>query len=792
MHLIDFKIALRTFWRNRLYTFLNFTGLSVGLSASVLILLWVQNERSFDGYHEKSEQIFRVTNTLVKQDPPWIWSNSPYVLGGAAQLEIPGVEKVTRFSPYIPTSVFKIGDKYFEEKKIAQVDSNWFDFFRYSFIAGNESALREPNALVLTESKAETWFGDADPIGKVVRMGKTDLVVRGVVKDNPANSSFQFNVLVPVSAIFQDENYRSNASNWRNFNYQLFLRLKSGTSLSQVKSQINRFYTDNRKDSSIVASLIPLKDIHFDNSFQSDPLVKGNMRTVLIMGVIGVLILVIASINFVNLTTALASKRAREVGLKKMIGAGRGTLFGQFLGESVIQILFAILGALLIINLVLPVFNDFTDKKFVLEYNNGLLWLLLLGGGFATLLLAGVYPSILLSSLKPVSLVKSNSPKSANSYFRQSLVVVQFTISLILVIGTICIDRQLHFMQTQDPGYKREHVFTFSVPSSEKPEQSAGGLKYIIQNIQGLTAVKGVATANTSIINIGISHSGSLKWAGKADDYVPSVNTISAGEELPAMLGMKLKEGRWLENNRKADTANVVLNETAVKTFGLKSPVVGQWFGFQGRRGQIVGVAKDFHFKSFHEKIAPLVMDNDAYWQREILVKTSGANASEVLAEVGKIWTAQFPDKPFAYQFLDEQYNKLYKSEQQAVQLFKSFAGIAILISCLGLFGLATFTAQNRIREIGIRKVLGATVYGIVSLLSKDFLKLVMISLFVAIPVANYFMGKWLQGFEYRIEIQWWIFALAGILAVGIAMITVSFQSVKAALMNPVKTLRSE
>ncbi|CAG5003528.1 hypothetical protein DYBT9275_03172 [Dyadobacter sp. CECT 9275] len=786
------KIAIRNLKSSRLFTLLNIVGLAGGMLSAVFILLWVQNEMSFDTYHKNSADIYRVTNTLSKQDPPWIWSNSPYVLGEAAKNLIPGVEKTTSFSAFWRPVVVKIDHKVFDEKRVARVDANWFDFFDYAFIRGDKSSLADINSLVFTESKAKAWFGNEDPVGKIIRIDTTDFVVRGVLKDNPANSSFQYDVLIPVASSMQNSAFRANSTNWRNFNFQVFMQLKPGTSLKPVADQINRLYQENRKDSSIVASFIPLTDIHFDTSFQSDALIKGNVKTVTMMGIIGVLILVIASINFVNLTTALASKRSREVGLKKMLGAGRGRLFGQFLTESAIQILAAVMITVLLFRFCLPLFNDFTEKHFVLNGGNGIIWLLLSGCGVATFLLAGIYPSILLSALKPAEIVKASTPKSSNSRFRQGLVVIQFAISIILMIGTLSIDRQLDFMKKQNPGYNREHVFTITPPVANDMKQRANARAYLKENIGQLAVVKGIATANESIVNMGNSHSGSLNWQGKPDDFIPTVTTLSAGNEFPKLLGMKLAAGRWLENDRKMDSANVVLNETAVKTFGLKAPVIGQSFEFQGRKGQIVGVVKDFHFNSFHEEIAPLVMDNYPDFQEQIFVKAEEANMATVLAQTEKIWQNRFPGTPFKYQFLDEQYNNLYKDEQQAVKLFNFFASVAILISCLGLFGLATFTAQNRTREIGIRKVLGATVYGIVALLSADFLKLVLIASVVAIPVAHYFMEQWLAGFAYHIEMQWWIFADAGILALFIALATISFQSIKAALTNPVDSLRSE
>ncbi|MBO0937481.1 ABC transporter permease [Fibrella sp. HMF5335] len=788
------KIAWRNLVRQKLYSLINLCGLALGLAASVLILLWVQNELSFDSYHRKANTTYRVTNTLKVSGEPWIWSSSPLVLGDLAQRQIPDVERITRFKkPWQPIN-FRVHDDIFSEENSAFIDSTWFACFDYEFLAGSAThALDEPGSVILTENKARTWFGDPQTaVGKTVLMDTTLLTVQAVVRNNRPNSSFRYDVLVPIAASFKSAADRKNDLDWNNFNYQLFLQLKPGTSTAKIGQQLTQFYRAYKKDSTLTASLLPLKFIHFETSFQNDELPKGSRNTVWMLGLVGLVILIIASINYVNLSTALASQRAKEVGVKKIIGAGRGALFGQFLIESTLLTVLALGVALLLIWLSLPLFNDFTENQFSLDLGNGTLWLLLLGSVVATVVLSGVYPAALLSSLLPVKVLKGGNVLSlSNAKFRQGLVVTQFAASIILIISTMIIFQQLRFVQSKDPGYQRDHVFCLQLPFS-KMMSGTRAIDVMKRQLRELSGVAAVTSANQPIVNNMSSHSGSLKWAAKPDDFTPAVSQFSVEPEFRSVFDLKLTAGRWFRRDMRLDTANVILNEAAVKSLGLKAPVVGQWFEFQSRRGQIIGVTQDFNFKSLHEKIDPMVLFDAPGWHAYIFTKVNPGATERVLADAERIWKASYPDKPFKYTFLDDSFAQLYKTEQKAGQLFNVFAGIAVLISCLGLFGLATFSAERRHREIGVRKVLGASVQNIVALLSKDFLKLVLVAIVIASPLAWYAMNRWLQTFAYHVAMPWWVFVLAGLLAVVTALLTISFQSIRAALTNPVKSLRSE
>ena len=786
------NVAWRNLWRNKLYSTLNVAGLGMGLAAAVLILLWVQNELSFDTNNQHADQIYHVTNTLGMGDEAWVWDKSPLVLGEAAQRNVPGIDRITRLKKPSQGLTFRINNVPFHEEKAAFIDSTWFDTFDYQFVIGNaKQALQDPNSLILTESKARTWFRDpATAIGKFVRLDSVNLMVKAIVRDPRPNSSFQYDVLLPIAAGLQTADQRDNDRNWSNFNYELFLQLKPGLDPARLGPKLTQLYRAYKKDSTVTASLLPLTAIHFDTTIQNDDLPKGNRQTVLTIGLVGLLILVIASINYVNLSTALAGQRAKEVGVKKIIGAGRGSLFGQFLLESGLLTGLALVLAVGLIALLMPAFNNFTGKHFSLDLSNGTLWLLLLGSLVLTVLLAGIYPALLLSSLAPARVLRGiNVLQLGNARFRQGLVVAQFSVAIILIVSTLVIYRQVQFVQTQNPGYQREHIFSFSVPFSPTSKATRSYLKDRLRETAGIEAV---TSTNMSIIDMQSSHRGSLKWAGKADDFTPMVAQFSVEPQTRSVFNLKLTQGRWFQTDIRLDSANVILNETAVKSLGLKAPVVGQWFEFQGRRGQVIGVARDFHYRSFHEKIEPMVLFYAPGWQSELYAKIRPGATATALAAAEKIWHDRMPDQPFTYTFLDDSFARLYESEQKAGQLFSLFAGVAILISCLGLFGLATFMAGQRTKEIGIRKVLEASVSGIVALLSRDFIKLVLMAIVIASPVAWWLMHQWLADFAYKVNIDWWLFAVAGGLAVSIALLTVSFQSIRAALMNPVKSLRSE
>ncbi|MBD2699216.1 ABC transporter permease [Spirosoma sp. BT702] len=794
------RFAIRNLLKTKVFGLLNVTGLAVGMAAAVFILLWVQNESSFDTYHAKSERTkLIITHNQVNKEETWHWSTTPLLLAKNLQ-QVPEIEQHTLITkPFYPDLTVKIGDQLTRIEKAACVDENWFSVFDYTVVDGSFTDFnRNIRSIALTESKASQLFGSARAVGQLIRIDTLDYVVRAVMKDNPVNSSFQYDCLVPLAAhLAKPETYK-NDYNWNNYNYETYVVLRPDADVKKAEQKITKIIRQDKKDektgkpeTSITLELEALADIHFDTIDRYGSNVEqGDRRTVYIFLGLALAILLMACINYVNLTTARASIRAKEVGVKKIIGAGSTQLFGQFMLESILMCLVALGVALLLVYGFLPVFNNLTNKTFSLSFGAPSIWLVLGGTALLTVVLTGVYPALLLSSFQPVRAIRGlNILGSSNSVFRKSLVVVQFTISIIFLIATLVVYQQIRFIRTTKLGYDRDHIVALTIPWNAKPKVDPAVFK---SRLLEQSSIADATLASQNIVEIKSSHSGSLDWDGRPADFQPTVGQLSVEPTYQKVFNLKMAQGRWFEPDNTADEQNVVLNETAVRKFNLRKPIVGQRFHFQGMKGVLIGVVKDFHFKSLHEAITPLVLFNNPGWRSGVYVKIVPGKEAEALKAIQSIWTDMIPSRPLDYKFLDETFDRLYKTEARTATLFNAFAVIAILISCLGLFGLATFTAEMRIKEIGIRKVLGASVMSLTTLLSKDFLKLVLIALLLAVPVGYYCMNLWLNGFAYKIDMPWWLFALAGLLAIGIALLTISFQSIKAALTNPVKSLRSE
>jgi ABC-type antimicrobial peptide transport system permease subunit len=790
------KIALRNLLSSRMFTALNIIGLTGGMVAAVFILLWVQNELSFDKYHRKSARINRIlTHFKVSKEETWHWATTPLLLAGQIS-NLPEIEAVTRFNTTVNLPI-RIGNRKVLGENAAYVDSNWFQVFDYPIIDGTAkqftSGLRN---IAMTESKAKQLFGTVNAAGQIIRIDTLDYTVAAVYKDNPANSSFQQDYLLPLSAFLANPQALQNDNNWNNFNYQTYILLRPNTDRKKLNKKLTKILSDAKKDDNgkpsndTVLETELLADMHFNTEIQGLDKSKGDKKTNYVFFGLAVVILLVACINYVNLTTARATVRAKEVGVKKLLGARPGHLFGQFMTESVVTCLSALLISICLIYLLLPQFNALTGKRFEITFSNPAVWAILFGTTIFSIILTGIYPSILLSSFKPFDILRGNNVLgSSNAGFRKGLVITQFTVTVVFLIATLVVWRQMKFIREKELGYDRAHTFTFRLPWGMKQKIDPAMVKTRLRNE---SSIEDVTVSSQSIVQIGSSTSGSYDWDGRPKDFAPTVSQIAVQDNFQSMFGLKMADGRWFDANRVADQTNVVLNETAVKKLNLRKPVVGQRFDFHGRKGFVIGVVKDFHYRSLREKIEPLVLFNDISWASGVYVKAQPGKDAEAIRVAEKLWNEIVPNYPWEYKFLDDTYEKLYQNEQRTATLFNTFTLVAVLISCLGLFGLATFTAERRVKEIGIRKVLGASVGAIVSLLSKDFVLLVIIAIAIASPIGYYLMNNWLQGFEYRVEINWPIFTIAAVAAIGIALLTISYQSIKAALMNPVKTLRSE
>lgn len=799
---IFFKSAWRNFLRQRASGLINVTGLSIGMSAAILIFFWIQNEFNFDNYHENHQDIYRISNYLnTGKENPSVWETSPYLLGQKAEEELPEVLAIARIQPIqYNVPYFQIKGEFIREEHCAYVDSGWFKVFSYKFLKGSPDAFNShPHSLLLTESKARKYFGNEDPVGRVIRIDTLNYTVRGVLKDNPTNSSFHFDALFPVASLMTHPDAKKNALSWGNYNYLTFLKLLPGANPVTVSDKLTTIIQRERSNTEFRAGLKSLAEMHFESELDNSAIVHGNYKLVKIFVVLGILLLTIACINYVNLTTARATVRVKEVSIKKIVGAERRQLFAQFVLESALVCLLALSLAWLILYLVLPAFNQFTGKSFNLNDQAGWIVRLLAVTFVSSVVLTSIYPAILLSSFRPLSVFRGASMfKVKDGLLRKALVVVQFTVSIALITGTIVIYRQMNYIQKQNSGFNREQVFTFSIPykilrkyDSEKRVSLTQSVRQDLLNQPGIEMV--TLLNQGSVINMrGWSSGNSTDWDGRDPEFQPAIAYFQTDSSFKDLLSLEIKEGRWFLTGSDADKNNSILNETAVNELGIRKPVIGQRFISQGDTGVIIGVVKDFFYKTLHEKIGPVVIRNDQTYANSFFVKTQAGMSMEARSRAELVWRKFFPGEPFNYQFTNVEFEAMYRAEKRASQLIWLFSVLAIFISCMGLYGLASFTAERRGKEIGIRKVLGASVGSIVGLLSIDFLKLIFISLLVASPLAWIAMNNWLNDFAYRVELGGWIFIAAGCLAILVAFASIGLRALKAATANPVEKLRSE
>ena len=781
------KIAFRNLLRDRLYTLLNGLGLTVGMAAALLIFIWANDELTFDNFHPKRDSIYRVLATWPNDESMATLALTPLPFADAAREAVPEVELVCRFLN-LPGAFINHGDKRFGVEGLHLVDTDFFSMFHFPFLHGNAtSAFNQASNIVLTASLAERIFGTTDVVGQPLRgNGTFELTVSGVLSDVPSNSHIRFEALMPL---------RENivplvgdwVDTWTSFNFDTYVMLRPGVDVATTAKKLSAIFPpkeDFQRDNATF-ELQALTDVYLHSDFvKYSEAPQGNLSIIRLIGLIGLLILLIACVNYVNMSTARSAHRAKAVGVRKIVGATRWELFRQFLTEAAMLVGLASVLALALTQYSLGFFEEMTGKNFT----KGQLFtqttaLIVLGTAVTAVLVAGIQPAIQLSNFRPLDILRGShfSGIAGKGGLRKILVTSQFACSGALIIGTFIMLAQLDFMKKEKLGYEREHIFTFRI-NEAKPQQ-------IIDALKRQPGVLAVTASNHSITNIANSNRG-FDYEGKDPNSDPFIRFINADESFMDVFDLELVAGRWFSPGN-ADYDAYLINETAVKKLNLEDPI-GKWMEFNGYRAPIIGVVKDFHFRSLHHEIEQLIFAQNPGRFRQIYVKTTGENAGTAIASAERVFNELEPDALFNHQFLDDSYDQLYQSENRIGQLFLSFAVLAIFISCLGIFGLATYSAERRLKEIGIRKILGSNVTGIVSLLSKDFLGMVALAMLVATPVAYFFMHKWLQNFAYRIELSWWMFALAAGITLGIALLTVSFQSVRAALANPVHSLRSE
>ena len=785
-----FLTAFRSLKRNKLHASINILGLAIGMTCCILIILFIQFELGYDRHNKNATRVYRLAVDLEAND----WAISAFPLGALLKENFPEVENYTRIKP-IETFVQNSDNLVKNKEKIFFADSTVFDVLDIKLLKGNPvNALAKINSMVITPARARAYFGDEDPVGKTLTRvdSKTEFVITGIFEPLPSNSHVHMDMMV------SSENFpimRANAEDGWNYltNHYTYVVLPENfdyiTFEKTISKFLDKYHELKPEDTPNQLRLQPLTDIHLHSNRGLEVEANGNMNTVYILSAIAFFILVIACINFMNLTTAQSLKRAREVGVRKVVGSKRSHLVLQFLSESVLISLIALILAGVLLTLVVPKFNELSGKQLILNPVQNITVILAFVGIAAVVgFIAGLYPAFFLSRFNPTTVLKGNFATNLSGQgLRKGLVVFQFAIAFVIMVGTYVVHSQLDYMRTKDMGFDREQTLIVKMPNDSV------GSEAIKNEMKRLSSVSNV----TQFIEIPgkMVRTTSIWYEGVKDNTAENLYIFSGDVDLIQTMGMKMKAGRYFETGTKQYGKEFVLNETAVKHFGWKpEEAIGKMIDF-GQRGEtpgkVIGIVEDFHFKDLHETIDPLVMYLEPQYEGSFMaMKLNAGDVTQSVADIQEVWKKFLPQYEFEYQFLDESFNSLFDQEKRLSTLFTIFSGLAILISCLGLFGLASFTLEQNRKSVAIRKVMGASVSNILFMMSKDFLKLVLIGMLVASPVAYYAMSKWLQGFAYSVGFGWLVFIYAAGVALIVAFATVSYHSLKAATTNPVNSLK--
>ncbi|GHA33857.1 ABC transporter permease [Salinimicrobium marinum] len=798
-----FKIAWRSILKNTGIFSLNIAGLAIGIASCLLITLFVVDELSYDRFNENADEIVRVVFKAKVNGEEMKEAVVMAPVAEALKSEFPEVVDATRLTNhYNPEFSFK--NTSYRDSRFAYVDPNFFEIFTLPVVKGNiNDPLKEPNSIVITEQEAKKYFGDEDPIGKILILEDENqqFKVTAVIEEVPKNSHFHFDIFASTEGYLPAQN-----SSWMNSEFYTYLLLKEGTSSEnieaklpsivekymgpQMKGEMGMTFSEFKKNNEIGLFLQPLTDIHLKSDFIASTQLEqgGDIKYIYIFSAVALFMLLIACINFTNLATAAASKRAKEVGIRKVLGSSKNQLIYQFLAESFIATTLAMLIAIVLFSLALPVFNDLAEKELPLNYllqPNILLMLvcLIIIIGF----LAGGYPAFFLSSFKPIAALKNKFSSSGESKnIRSGLVVFQFVISAGLILATLIVNQQMEYIQNKNLGYEKDQMLVLRETYLLGNKQNAFKNKIIRDpRVEHVT--------QSAFVPAGPSDN-SMSGVFLQQEFKRRMFVYNVDEQYLPTMGMDLVAGRNFSKEYGSDSTNVIINERAAEILDFKEDPLGKSFIRDthdgGQKLTVIGVVKDFHFKSLHQNIDPLIMLNNPYGG--IIVRAKTANMSDLIKDLNATWISFNVNEPFSYSILDDSYNQTYRTEQKMGSILSIFAFLTIFVACLGLFGLVTYTAEQRFKEIGIRKVLGSSIPQIVALLSKDFLKLVLISFLIAFPICFYLMNKWLQEFAYRIEVGWQVFVMAALITFVIAFLTIAYKSIKAATANPVDSLRTE
>lgn len=795
-----FKIALRNLWRHKAFSFINILGLAVGMAACFLIFLYVSFETSYDNFNTKADRIYRIVSDVKTPSEIIHAGISIAPLAVYLKKDFPEVEDAVRIAS--DGFLVKKDDVKFQEKRTLLADSTLLNVFDFPLIEGNKAtALTEPMSIILSQTAAKKYFGNEDALGKHVLLtgAAINATVTGIMKDIPENSQIHADMLVSMSSAKQIYGQATSDSEWTNHNFLTYLLLKPNTNVKAFKQKLpafmEKYHGQQMRELQMYETLFlePLRDVYLKSThtlvIPATIITTGNINNVYTFSIIGIFILLIACINFINLTTARSAERAKEVGIRKVVGALKFQLTKQFISESIVISLIAFVLAVLLSVLALPLFNQLAGKTIStgvfsnpLQLSELFLLSVLIG------IIAGFYPSLILSSFKPVSVLKGRfSTSTKGLILRKGLVVFQFMISIALMTGTIIVYTQLSYMRNKDLGFNKEQEIIINTNFDKNKDAFK----------QSLSAIPGVLSSVYSSCVPGGDYTSAYSEMqnAKGETQKTNLNLYFVDYDYIKQYQLKLAAGRSFSKDFATDsTQAMIINESAAKMLGYISPqqAVGRNFNQWGREGKIIGVLKDFNYKSLQQQVEPLTMRIEPSAFGLISIKIASNNLPATIKAIESKWNTIVPNRPFEYNFLDESFNQQYKAENNFGNLFFNFAVLAIFISCLGLLGLSSYSTIQRNKEIGVRKVLGASVSGIVNLLSVDFLKLVLTAFLIAIPLSWFAMNKWLQDFAYRTQISWWMFALAAIASLLIAFLTISFQAIKAAIANPVKSLRTE
>lgn len=782
-----FKIAWRNLVRSKSFSAINISGLALGMAAAILIFLWIEDEKSIGTHYKNTSDLYRIMEREFTDGKIVADEDTPGLLADELKRQFPEIIYAAGLSSS-ESHVLTAGNKTTRQRgNFAGED--WLKMYEIPLLAGTYSALKSPGSIAVSRKLAETYFSDPEKaFGQAIRFGNgKDYQITAVYEDLPAQAPDKYEFLLNWDDYLSREKWLKE---WTNFGPGTRILLRSDADPKQVNARLKWFLKGLNKDFSsgyfVNLFLMAEKDAYLHSNFKDGYPDGGRIDYVRLLAIIAVFLLLIATINFMNLATARSVKRAREVGVRKVVGADRGLLIGQFIGEAVLLTAMATVVAIALVYFILPFFNQLTDKQLFLPFGKPVFWFYMAGLLIFTGLLAGSYPAFFLSSLNPVKILKGTLRfGSGAKLFRRGLVVFQFVLSMLLIVGTAVVYRQLQYLQTKNLGYNRENLISI-------PLEGELSSKYDIfkEDLLSQSGIQSVTFMHTSPLNNGNTTEG-VSWPGKSPEAVISFHNTATGYDFAKTMKVKFKDGRDFNKAFATDSSSYIINETAAKKIGYKNPV-GQPLTFWDKPGKIVGLVEDFHFNSLHDPIRPLIIRLAEWKAGSILVRTEPGQTKEALSGLEAVYKKINPRFPFTYSFVDEGYQKLYKSESTVGVLATIFAGLAIFIACLGLFGLAAFTAEQRIKEIGVRKVLGASVSGIVAMLSQDFLRLVVVAILIASPLAWYVMSRWLENFAYKVDMSWLVFVLSGLLVAFIGLLTISYQSIKAALMNPVKSLKSE